>query len=131
MTDFLITFHSEWRWLVLVALVVALGLGIYRWQRPVPFVGGSARVFSLALVALDIQVLLGIIVWIAGRGWDLPLFRAWIHPVGMLLALGVGHVFLGRARKAEGAEAFRMATLGILLTLVVVAAAIPHDAWSF
>jgi hypothetical protein len=131
MTDFLVSFHSEWRWLVLVALVVALGFGIYRWRRPVPFAGGSARVFSLALVALDIQVLLGIVVWIAGRGWELGAFRAWIHPVGMLLALGVGHVFLGRARNAEGSEAFRLATLGILLTLAVVAAAIPQDAWSF
>ena len=131
MTDFLVTFHSEWRWLVLAALVVALGSGIYRWRRPVPFTGGNARVFSLALVVLDIQVLLGIVVWIAGRGWELGAFRAWIHPVGMLLALGVGHVFLGRARKVEGAAAFRLATIGIFLTLAVVAASIPQEAWSF
>jgi hypothetical protein len=131
MTDFLVTFHSDWRWLVLVALVVALGFGIYRWQRPVPFTGGSARVFSLTMVALDIQVLLGIVVWIAGRGWELGAFRAWIHPVGMLIALGVGHAFLGRARKSEGAPAYRIASLGILLTLIIVAASIPHDAWSF
>jgi hypothetical protein len=131
MTDFLITFHSEWRWLVLAALVVALGFGLYRWQRPVPFIGGSARVFSLAIVGLDIQVLLGVVVWITGRGWELGAFRAWIHPVGMLIALGVGHAFLGRARKAEGSAAYRLATLGILLTLVIVAASIPRDAWSF
>jgi hypothetical protein len=131
MTDFLVSFHSEWRWLVLAALVVALGFGAYRWQRPQPFSGRNARVFSLAMVALDIQILVGIIVWIAGRGWELGAFRAWIHPAGMLIALGVGHALVGRAKKSEGANAYRFATLGVLLTLAIVAATIPRDAWSF
>jgi hypothetical protein len=88
-------------------------------------------VFSLAMVALDIQILLGMVLWIANRGWELGAFRAWVHPAGMLIALGVGQALLGRAKRCEGVAAYRFATLGVLLTLAIVAASIPRDAWSF
>lgn len=129
MVDTLVSIHSEFRWLVLVVLVVALVGGLYRWWRPARFTKKSARPFAVALILLDIQVLLGLLVWISGHGWELGAFRAWVHPVGMIIALGVGHALIGQAIKSEGSSAYRNATLGMLVTLAIVAATIPRDAW--
>ena len=129
MADTLVTIHSIWRWLVLVALVVALVYGFSRPLGSAPLDKSTARPFTLGLIMLDVQVLIGILVWIAGRGWELEAFRAWIHPAGMLIALGVGHGLVGRATKSGEAGGYRAAALGILVTLVIVAATIPQDAW--
>ena len=129
MTDTLVTIHSIWRWLVLVGLVVALAYGFSRSSDAAPLSKQTAQPFTFALIMLDIQVLIGLVVWIAGSGWDLDVFRAWIHPVGMLVALGVGHAVVGRATKSGAASANRTAALGILVTLAIVAATIPRDAW--
>jgi hypothetical protein len=129
MADTLVTIHSIWRWLVLVGLVVALVYGFSRPAGTAPLDKSAAQPFTFALVMLDIQVLIGLLVWIAAGGWELDVFRAWIHPAGMLVALGVGHAVVGRAKKSRGTSAYRTAAFGILATLVIVAGTIPQDAW--
>ena len=129
MADTLVTIHSIWRWLVLVALVVALVYGFTRPSGAAPLERSTAQPFTFALIMLDIQVLIGFVLWIAARGWELDVFRAWIHPVGMLIALAVGHAMVGRAKKSKGTSAYRTAAFGILATLVIVAGTIPQDAW--
>ena len=129
MSDTLVTIHSIWRWLVLVGLVVAVVYGFSRSSDAPPLEKSTARPFTFALILLDVQVLIGLLVWIAGSGWDLDVFRAWIHPVGMLIALGIGHAVAGRAAKSGGPSAYRTAAYGILVTLAIVAATIPRDAW--
>jgi hypothetical protein len=129
MADTLVTIHSIWRWLVLVGLVVALVYGFSRSSDGPPLEKSTARPFTFALILLDIQVLIGLLVWIAGSGWDLDVFRAWIHPVGMLIALGIGHAVVGRAAKSGAPSAYRTAAYGLLATLAIVAATIPRDAW--
>ena len=129
MADTLVTIHSIWRWFVLVGLVVAVVYGFSRPSSVAPLDKSTARPFTLALVVLDIQVLIGLLVWIAGTGWDLGVFRAWIHPAGMLIALGVGHALVGRATKSGKPNTYRSAAVGVLVTLAIVAATIPTDAW--
>jgi hypothetical protein len=129
MSDTLVTIHSIWRWLVLVGLVVALVYGFSRSSDAPALEKSTARPFTFALILLDVQVLIGLLVWIAGSGWDLDVFRAWIHPVGMLIALGIGHAVVGRAAKSGRPSAYRTAAYGLLATLAIVAATIPRDAW--
>ncbi|MDH3259446.1 MAG: hypothetical protein OEM81_12870 [Acidimicrobiia bacterium] len=129
MADTLVTTHSIWRWLVLVGLVAALVYGFSRSSDAAPLEKSTAQPFMFSLIMLDIQVLIGLFLWIAASGWDLDVFRAWIHPVGMLIALGVGHAVVGRAIKFGASSAYRTAAVGILVTLVIVAASIPRDAW--
>jgi hypothetical protein len=129
MVDTLVTIHSVLRWVVLVGLVLAVAYGFSRAADTAPLGKSTARPFTLALIGLDFQVLVGVLVWTAGRGWDLDVFRAWIHPAGMLMALGVGHAMVGRATKSAKTGAYRTAGLGILATLAIVAATIPRDAW--
>lgn len=129
MAETLVTIHSIWRWLVLVGLVVAAVYGFSRPSEAAALDKSAARPFTFALMTLDIQVLIGLLVWITNRAWELDVFLAWIHPVGMLLALGVGHAVVGRATKSGKTTAYRTAAFGILAALAIVAASIPRDAW--
>jgi hypothetical protein len=129
MAETLVTIHSVWRWLVLVGLVAALVYGFSRPSGAAPLDKSTARPFTFSLVLLDIQVLIGLLVWIAGSGWESNVFLAWIHPIGMLVALGIGHALVGRAVKSGVPGAYRKAALGVLAALVIVTALIPSDAW--
>ncbi len=129
MADTLVTIHSIWRWLVLVGLVVAVVYGFTRSSDAAPLDKSTARPFTFALVMLDVQVLIGLLVWFAVGGWDLNVFLAWIHPIGMLGALGVGHALVGRAIRSGGSRGYRGAAVGVLAALVIVSALIPTDAW--
>jgi len=129
MVDTLVTIHSIWRWLVIVGLAVALVYGFSRPPSTAPLEKRTAQPFTFALIMLDIQVLIGLVLWIAAGGWELDVFLAWIHPAGMLIALGVGHAAVGRATKSGAPSAYRSAALGILATMVIVAVSIPRDAW--
>ena len=129
MAETLVTIHSIWRWLVLVGLIAALVYGLTRSSDAPPLDKSTGRPFSFALMLLDIQVLIGLLVWIAGSGWQLNVFLAWIHPVGMILALGLGHALVGRATRSGGTGSYRAAAFGPLGALVIVGGLIPSGAW--
>ena len=109
--------HGVWRWVVLVAAVAAL-VGAFRGTK------GLVRFFP---VAMDIQVLLGLILWV-GNGWYASnnLFLKAIHPVFMLLALGAAHMGGSFAKKGRPVAAV-VGTLAV--SLLLVALAIPTNAW--
>lgn len=115
----LVTVHSLLRWVVLVVLVAAAAVALLRWRQKAAFSAQQARPFAMAMVFYDIQVLLGLILWIGG---ETP--RA-DHPYIMLLALAVGHIGLARARKSEGERAYFTVGLGLTLTLLLTLAGIP------
>lgn len=124
--DVLVTIHSVFRWVVLAALVAAVIYGIVRALRRNAWLPGSSRPFAIAAVALDIQVLIGIILWVLSQAWEANPFLAVIHPVIMLLAVGVVHVSVRRSR-ANGTSpaAYWIGGLGLLGALALVVAAIP------
>jgi len=113
----------------MVALLAVGVLGLVRSRGGAAWAEGSDRPFTLATIMLDVQLALGIILWIGNSGWDQSFFIKVIHPVGMLLAAGVAHMAVVRARKGPATSAYRVAGLGLLVALVVVAATIPRDAW--
>ncbi len=129
MTETLVTIHSIWRWLVLVGLIAALVYGLSRRSDAPPLDKSTGRPFTFALIILDIQVLIGLLVWIAGSGWELNVFLAWIHPVGMILALGLGHALVGRAVRSGGTRGYRTAAFGIVGALIIVGGLIPSGSW--
>jgi len=115
--------HSGWRYLVIAFLVVALvkyliGLAAKQeWKGLDEFLGRYTP------IVLDIQWLLGVILWIVQQRWNgaVPL-ASFEHPVTMTLALVAGHIGWSRARKATTSAAkFRAATVGFLLAGLLVA----------
>lgn len=128
--DVVLDIHSWFRWAVLVALLAVGVLGVARSiGKRAEWRDGSDRPFALATVMFDVQLALGIILWIGNKGWEQSFFVKVIHPVGMLFAAGVAHMALVRARKGPASSAYRIAGLGLVVALVIVAVTIPRDAW--
>lgn len=121
----IVTIHSLWRWIVLLAAVLAIAGGVSaRGGRPS---GWASRTGLFYTIAIAIQVLLGLIVWVGGAYWAANVFLAFIHPITMLLALGVAHMGRGRERKAGAGAGLWAYVLSLLLLLL----GIPRYAWHF
>lgn len=120
MTDFLINAHSGWQYVALVALLVSLFYAF----RGREMTSLAETTYRLTAVVVDIQVALGVAVWVVNSAWSGEFVQAWIHPIAGLAAMGVLHAFVGRARKADPGEANRIARNGLVIALALVVAAI-------
>lgn len=120
----LVEVHSGVRWLVLLALLAGAVVGIYRAR-----VGASWEpgVFQIGVIALDIQVLIGIVIWIIDDAWSETFFYKIIHPGFMLIALAVAHVGLVLAKRRNDDRSNMLAGGSFILALVLITAAIPWD----
>ena len=127
----LVSFHSFWRYAVLLAAVLALVVSLGAWLGPTaqrtilqPVVRRAA---SLYIIVLDLQVLVGIVLWI-GKGWyAMPgtFFRA-EHPATMLLAMIAAHVGLVMAKRQRlPIGAARAVAIGVVVSFVLVLVGIP------
>ena len=122
--DIIIDIHSWLRWLVLLALIGGAGIGFVRNSRGEPWQEGF---FSLAVIVVDVQVLLGIIIWIFNSGWDQGFFFAVLHPLMMLAAVAVAHIGLVRARKRNDTRSNLIVAYAFVISFVFVVMAVPWD----
>lgn len=127
----LIGLHSLWRWVVLIVVVVAMVRGLIGWLRGGDWTSTDRTLALLAITSIDIQVVLGLIVYGVGQRWEAGAFIAYIHPLIMIIALVIAHVANTLAKRASAPAAkHRTLALGLFLTLFLVTAAIPSYAWS-
>lgn len=128
MYDILVAAHDGIRWLVLIAMLAAV-LMAWRNLNTETWSGGAIKPFVWSSILFDIQVTLGIVVYLVGTNWDNNAFYALVHPLVMIAALAVWHVFIGRARKnAAAPSSYRLLLIGGLISLALVIAAIPWAA---
>ena len=120
MTDFLINAHSGWQYVVLVALLVSLFFAFRRQE----MTSMAENTYRITAVLVDIQVALGLAVWIVTSAWSGDFVQAWVHPIAGLAAIGVLHAFIGKARKDESGNANRIVRNGLIIALALVVAAI-------
>ncbi len=122
MTDLLATVHM---WLGYIAFVVVVVAAVTAFRHAKDGREFARAPYSGALVLLDVQVLLGLIVYAVGGYWDARPEIAYVHPGLALAALGVGHALLGRSRKVQlAADAHRLAGRGLVGALVLLLLAI-------
>jgi hypothetical protein len=126
----LVTFHSFWRYAVLIAAVIALVVAFAGWIGPLsqrmhlqPVV---RRAGSLYIIAIDVQALVGIIIWL-GKGWyAAPGFFRAEHPAIMLLAVIAAHAGMVLAKRSLlPMNAARAVALAVTISLVLVLIGIP------
>jgi hypothetical protein len=111
--------HSLVRFAVLISGAIAVGFYLVALARKQP-VTKAVRVFGSVFVGLlDLQILLGIGVVIAGR-WYPALIG---HVVMMVLAAAVAHVLLAKNRK-RGTPGYRLPLIGVAVALVLIAGGI-------
>lgn len=119
MTEFLLNAHSGWQYVALAAVVVSVVLSFQSTMTPT-----IEKVYRATAIAVDIQVALGLFLWFSVSGWNLGLMQGWVHPIFGLVALGILHAFVGRARKADPTEANKTVRTGLIIAAVLVVAAI-------
>lgn len=118
MTEFLQAVHPWLGYAVFLVVLVVTFMGFGRAKDAREFTAGP---YALGMVLLDIQVMLGILLYVVGSYWDQHPEIAYIHPALALLALAVGHALLGRARGVQmAADAHRTAARGLLFAAVLV-----------
>jgi len=123
--------HSLWRWVVLIVVLVAFVRGLIGWLRGGDWTSNDRTLAMLATTALDIQLVIGILLYGAGQHWKSGAFIAYIHPLIMIIAIAIAHIFSVRARRAATPIAkHRTLAIGLFLTLFLVSAAIPAYSWS-
>jgi hypothetical protein len=128
----LLGLHSLWRWVVLIVVIVALIRGIVGWARGGPWTGGDRTLGLLTTSAIDIQVVLGLLLYGLGQYWTTPgSFIKYIHPLIMLVALAIIHIANVRVKRLDSPIArHRTTTVALVVALLLITAAIPPYAWS-
>ncbi len=119
MTDFLLNAHDGWQYVTLLAVLVSLGLSFTQLMTP-----RKLQIYRLTAVAVDIQVALGIVLWLDVSGWSLGFLQGWLHPLAGLAALGVLHAFVSRAKRASAEDGNRVVRTGLIIATLLVVAAI-------
>jgi hypothetical protein len=140
MYDLLLLAHSWLRWLVLLAALVALARAIGGVNTRRPWTPLDDRAGMWLTSALDLQMLLGLILYVflspvtksafvdmAAAMQAAPVrFFAVEHPVGMVVAIALAHVGRARARKAPDSESkHKRALVFYGLSLLVLLLSIP------
>ena len=127
--DTLVELHSLLRWLVLLAGGVALAFALAAWFGSVVSGNQTRQALLAYAVLLDLEVLLGMMIWIAEQRWagGGRQFQ-FEHPLTMLAALVVAHVAAARARRVTAPRlAARLRALGSGISLLLVLAGIPWN----
>jgi hypothetical protein len=105
--------HSYWRWVVLVVAAVTIVKALIGWFGRQPWARLDDQLGMFFTIAIDIQVLIGLILYIIERRWTMPdPFFAYIHPLVMIIALILAHIGRSRVRKL-GANTGNSASLEI------------------
>ena len=122
MTSMLQTIHPWLGYAVSLVVLVSAYLAFTRARDSREFNRGP---YAAAMVALDVQVTLGIVLYALGSYGEARAEIAYLHPARSIAALAVGHALLGRAAKMQMAyDAHRTAGRGLLLALLLVLASI-------
>jgi phage-related holin len=134
MYSFILMAHSGWRYLVLLALIVVLVKYLVGWLTSGKWSNLDTTLNRVTPIIIDVQWLLGLIVWIVGSWWaSSDRAGAWEHPLTLTVAVVVAHIFSARVRKAESDGAkFRTAFIGYAITtiLIVLGVYLVVDGWN-
>ncbi|MCA9986061.1 MAG: hypothetical protein KDE59_17260 [Anaerolineales bacterium] len=133
MQEFLIGLHGGIRWLVVVAGVLALIKFVAGWLSNSSF-GLLDRRLSLAFtILMDINVLIGLIIFVTGFFGDLPgevLRIRSEHAVTMILAVAAAHMS-ARWKNAADKIRFRQTAIFFLIAMLLVVAGVARvGGWS-
>jgi hypothetical protein len=131
--------HGDWRWVVLGCALLALARALDGVARARPWQAGDERAAVAFVGALDLQLLLGLVLyfgfspfWSATRhAFSATMqdagtrFFGVEHETAMLLAVAAAHLGRVRARRATPERRHRVMLVTLLLFFAIVAWAIP------
>ena len=120
MTFFILQAHSGWRWVVLALIVITAIKMLVGWLGKQKWSGIDTRLLQFTRIALYIQVVLGVVLYILLQQWTNMRFTG-EHVVIALLAVGAVEFGSARAKKSTSSNnMFRFAFIGTGLALVLI-----------
>jgi hypothetical protein len=130
--EFVLQLHDIWRWVLLIAAIVVLVKALIGWLGKQPFTKLDDRLGMAFTMIMDIQVLLGLILWLfhqpglqnlsQAMGNAALRFIVLEHPILALIALAFAHIGRSRSKKLADATAkHRTSFVFYLLSLVFIA----------
>lgn len=123
MTQFIFQAHSGWRYIVLLMLVIAIVKMLIGMLSKGQWSNFDSLLNRFTPIVIDIQVLLGLILWILQQRWNGADPRAsWEHPITMIIASVLTHSTQRRVNAAPtDAAKYQAGFVGYLITGIVVA----------
>jgi hypothetical protein len=123
--------HMVWRWVMLAVALITVGKALAGWQGKQRWTKLDDQLGMFFTIAVDIQFLLGIILWFAGpfritnagalMGDTFGRFMVIEHPLFLLIALALAHIGRSRSRKAaEDAQKHKAAFIFYLLSFLFI-----------
>lgn len=126
----LLIIHSLWRWVLLLVAVVTVLIGLIGWLTRQSWSPLPATLSRLFPIVIDLQVLLGLALWIAEEQWAGNFYFRFLHPLMGVAALAIAHVVSVLIKRSPGEQGrYRLMALGYLFVLIVAALAVPQDRW--
>lgn len=119
MLYFLLQAHSGWRWIVLILLVILAIKALVGWLGKQKWGSADTRLLLFTRVALYIQVVLGIILYILLQFWNNMRFTG-EHVIVALVAVGALEFGAARAKKSTGSKMYMFAFIGSALALLLI-----------
>ena len=138
--EIIVSLHSILRWIILILSILVLVRAYSGWLGKRHWTGSDRKVGVFFGIALDIQLLLGIILWLFGswglKAFDLPvtegasrmtiLYFAMEHSVAMVLAVVLVHIGSSRVKKAQqNVDKHKMAAIFYSVAIVLIIISIP------
>lgn len=122
MYQILLEAHSGWRHLIVLIVAIAVIRFLYGLIRSSDWNVWDERLSRFMPIIIDIQLLLGLVVWIMGRQWlGYNTLAAWEHPVTMILVAVTAHVARIRVKnQTESVAKFRSATIWTVVTALLL-----------
>jgi cation transport ATPase len=120
----LLGFHGLFRWVVLVAAVVAIVVAFSGWSGTKPASTNLRRFSVIFVIAMDIELLIGLLLYFGAS----PALRSALasHTMLMVLAVICAHVGGALSRKGRTDQMkYRGAAIAYTISLLVMLAGIP------
>jgi hypothetical protein len=128
--EWVVTLHSYWRWVVLLVGLGAIVVSLMAASGSRPWDSLADRLSLVFTIAMDIQFLIGVIVWVSESRWSGDVVLGWLHPIAMLGAVALAHIGRTRAeRAATDRDRGRQTALFFAVSFVVILIAIPLGSW--
>lgn len=144
MYPILLLVHSWLRWPLLALFLLLLARGAVGWARRTTWRPADTSLLQAAAHLLSLQFLIGLLLYVAFS----PLVRAAFEDIGaamrdgqlryflaehallMAIATTFMHIAAGRIKRAAAERRFRRTVIAVLVTLLLVGAAIPWPGMS-
>jgi cation transporter-like permease len=120
--ELLLAVHGYLRWPVVAVLLAGGAYALLQAPRDVDF---RRAPFSAAVALVDLQVLIGLVLYALGTAWLAEPFIAIVHPATMVLAAAVAHAGVSRGAREGGERGHQIVGAAFLVALGLVALGVP------